>query len=64
MSSKLIEKKAEWADLTMAIQVRQNEIQQLLRARQKVEKEIMELMKQENRKKEEKKNGKQVRANS
>ena len=64
MSSKLIEKKAEWADLTMAIQVRQNEIQQLLKARQKVEKEIMELMKQENRKKEEKKNGKQVRANS
>ena len=64
MNSKLIEKKAEWADLTMAIQVRQNEIQQLLKARQKVEKEIMELMKQENRKKEEKKNGKQVRANS
>jgi len=64
MNSKLIEKKAEWADLTMAIQVRQNEIQQLLRARQKVEKEIMELMKQENKEKEGKKNGKQVRANS
>jgi len=64
MNNKLIEKKAEWADLTMAIQVRQNEIQQLLKDRQKVEKEIIELMKQENKEKEGKKNGKQVRANS